>query len=143
MKFPTTLRVFGECDGNRTRRGRGWNPGKQEGFGLFTGGVDQDIDQPYRHRSSLSSQIVERWCDLSDKLKRAFLKMHLAVDHPSSARIFRKYDRAKVTFGSNDGRKRAVCLVCHPSGYSILIDNGFDHFRNFLSRLSGGGSEQL
>ena len=73
----------------------------------------------------------------------AFLKMHLAVDHPSSARIFRKYDRAKVTFGSNDGRKRAVCLVCHPSGYSILIAHGFDHFRNFLSRLSGSGSEEL
>jgi len=89
------------------------------------------------------SQIIERWGDLSDKLKRAFLKMHLAVDHPSSARIFRKYDRGKVPMGSNDRRKRALCLVCHPSGYSILIVNGFDYFRNFLSRLSGGGSGQL
>jgi hypothetical protein len=69
--------------------------------------------------------------------------MHLAVDHPSSARIFRKFDREKVPMGSNDRRKRAVFLVFHPFGYSILIVHGFDHFRNFLSRLSGGGSEQL
>ena len=69
--------------------------------------------------------------------------MHLAVDHSSTARIFRKYDREKVPMGSNDRRKRSVFLVFHPSCYSILIVNGFDYFRNFLSRLSGGGNEQL
>mgnify|MGYP001352294794 CR=1 FL=1 len=69
--------------------------------------------------------------------------MHLAVDHSSTARIFRKYDREKVPMGSNDRRKRSVFLVFHPSGYSILIVNGFDYFMNFLSRLSGGGSEEL
>ena len=81
------------------------------------------------------SHVVERWGDLSDELKRADLRMHLAVDHPSSARIFRKYDREKVLFGSNDRRKRPVCLVCHPSGYSILIVNGFDYFRNFSVQI--------
>jgi hypothetical protein len=89
------------------------------------------------------SQIVERWGDLSDKLKRAVLKMYLSVLHTFSASIFLKYDRAKVTFGSIYGRKPWICLVCHPSSYSILIVHGFDYFRNFLSRLSGGGSEKL
>ena len=63
------------------------------------------------------SQIVERWGDLSDKLKRAILKMHLDVDHPSSARIFRKYDREKVPMESNDRRKRSDWLFCHPFGF--------------------------
>ena len=76
-------------------------------------------------------------------LKRADLRMHLAVDHPSSARIFRKYDREKVPFGSSDLRECPVCLVCHSSRYSTLIFNGLDYFRNFLSRLTGGGSEEL
>ena len=30
-----------------------------------------------------------------------------------------------------------------PSGDSILLVNGLDYFMNFLSRLSGGGSEEL
>jgi hypothetical protein len=38
--------------GNRTRGGRGVNPTKQAGFGSFKRSVDQDIDQPYRRRSS-------------------------------------------------------------------------------------------
>ena len=57
------------------------------------------------------------------------------VHHPSSARIFRKYDREKVPFGSNDLRERPVCLVCHSSGYSILIVNGLDYFRNFSVQI--------
>jgi hypothetical protein len=62
-------------------------------------------------------------------------KMDLAVRHPSSARIFRKYHRAKVPSRANDRGKRPVCIVCHSSGYSILIVDGLDNFRNFSVQI--------
>ena len=39
--------------------------------------------------------------------------------------------------GSNDLRERPVCLVCHSSGYSTLIVNGLDYFRNFSVQIDG------
>ena len=75
LKFLTTLSAYGGGGGNRTRKGRGVNPSKQAVFGLSTGGVDQDIDQPYRHRSSRADAHRRKMGSLSDELKKAVLRV--------------------------------------------------------------------